>query len=98
MFCNSAHKESKMSLYLLNCPVGPLLNRLSAVRAPHPVEERSHRPLQSQVLDLEDFAFEAFVRLVEDLEVSAPLAGQSIHSPLTGDEGGKGHEACHDYR
>jgi hypothetical protein len=87
-----------MSLYLINRPVGPLSDRLSAVRAPHPVEERPRRPLQNQVLDLEDFAFEAFVRLVEDLEVPTPLAGQSIHGPLAGDEGGKGHEARHDCR
>jgi hypothetical protein len=87
-----------MSLYLINRPVGPLPDRLSAVRASNPVEECSRRPLQSRVLDLEDFAFEGFVRLVEDLEMLSPLAGQSIHSPLTGDEGGKGHEARHDCR
>jgi hypothetical protein len=68
------------------------------VRTPHPVEERPRRPLKHWVLDLEDFAFEAFIRLVEDLEMPAPLAGQSIHGPLTGDEGGEGHEARHDCR
>jgi hypothetical protein len=87
-----------MSLYLIHCPVGPLPDRLLTVRAPHPVEERPRRPLQNRVLDLEDFAFEAFVRLVEDLEMPAPLAGQSIHGPLAGDEGGKGHEARLDCR
>jgi hypothetical protein len=87
-----------MSLYLINRPVGPLPDRLSAVRAPHPIEKHPRRPLQHQVLDLEDFTFEAFVRLVEDLKVPAPLAGQSIHRPLAGDEGGKGHEAHHDCR
>jgi hypothetical protein len=66
------------------------------VRTPHPVEERPRRPLKHRVLDLEDFAFEAFVRLVEDLEMPAPLVAQSIHGPLAGDEGGKGHEARHD--
>jgi hypothetical protein len=66
------------------------------VRAPHPVEERPRRLLQHRVLDLEDFAFKVFVRLVEDLEMPAPLAGQSIHGPLAGDEGGKGHETRRD--
>jgi hypothetical protein len=28
----------------------------------------------------------------------APLAGQSIHGPLVGDEGGEGHETCHNSR
>jgi hypothetical protein len=28
----------------------------------------------------------------------APLAGQSIHGPLAGDEGGEGHETCHNGR
>jgi hypothetical protein len=87
-----------MSLYLIHCPVGPLPDCLTAVRTPHPVEESPHRPLKHRVLDLEDFTFEAFVRLVEDLEMPAPFAGQSIHGPLAGDEGGKGHEACHDCR
>jgi hypothetical protein len=68
------------------------------VRTPHPFEERARRPLKHRVLDLEDFAFEAFVRLVEDLEMPAPLVGQSIHGPLAGDEGGEGHEARHDCR
>jgi hypothetical protein len=36
---------TQMSLYLIHCLVGPLLSRLSAVRAPHPVEERPRRPL-----------------------------------------------------
>jgi hypothetical protein len=40
----------------------------------------------------------AFVRLVEDLEVPASLAGQGIHGPLAGDEGGEGHEARHNCR
>ena len=66
------------------------------MRAPHPVEERPCRMLQHEVLDLEDFTFKVFVRLVEDLEMPAPLAGQSIHGPLAGDEGGKGHETRHD--
>jgi hypothetical protein len=85
-----------MSPYLIHCLVGPLPDRLSAVRTPHPVEERPRRPLKHRVLDLEDFAFEAFVRLFEDLKMPAPLAGQNIHGPLAGDEGGKGHEAHHD--
>jgi hypothetical protein len=50
-----------MSLYLIHCLVGPLPDRLSAVRTPHPVEECPRRPLKHRVLDLEDFAFEAFV-------------------------------------
>jgi hypothetical protein len=87
-----------MSLYLIHCPIGSLPDHLSAVRTPHPVEECPHRPLKHRVLDLENFAFEAFVRLVDDLEMPAPLAGQSIHGPLAGNEGGKGHEARHDGR
>jgi hypothetical protein len=65
------------------------------VRAPHPIEKRPSRSLQHRVLDLEDSALEAFIRLVEDLEVLAPLAGQGIHGPLAGDEGDEGHEARH---
>jgi hypothetical protein len=85
-----------MSPYLIHCPVGHLSDRLSVVRTPHPVEERPCRPLKHRVPNLEDLAFEAFVRLVEDLEMPAPLAGQGIHGPLAGDEGGKGHQAHHD--
>ena len=87
-----------MHLYLIHRPVGPLPDSLSAVRAPHPIEKRPSRPLQHWVLDLEDPALEAFVRLVEDFEVLAPLTGQGIHGPLAGDEGGEGHEARHNGR
>jgi hypothetical protein len=90
------HITTQNSLYLIYCPVRPLPDRFSTVRAPHPVEERPRRLLQHRVLDLEDFAFKVFVRLVEDLEMPAPLVGQSIHGPLVGDEGGKGHETRHD--
>jgi hypothetical protein len=87
-----------MHPYLIHRPIRPLLDSLSAVRAPHPVEKRPSRPLQNRVLDLEDSALEAFVRLVEDLEVPASLEGQGIHGLLTGDEGGEGHEARHNCR
>jgi hypothetical protein len=87
-----------MNHYLINCPVEPLPDRLSVVRAPHPIEECPRRLLQHRVLDLEDFVFEVFVRLVEDLKMPAPLAGQSIYGPLAGDEGGKGHVARRDRR
>jgi hypothetical protein len=70
-----------MSLYLIHCLVGPLPDRLSAVRAPHPIEERPRRPLQNRVLDLEDFTFEAFVRLVEDLEYARTPRGTKHSRP-----------------
>jgi hypothetical protein len=84
-----------MHPYLIQRPVRPLPDSLSAVWAPHPIEKCPSRPLQNRVLDLEDFALEAFIRLVEDLKVPASLVGQGIRGPLTGDEGGKGHEARH---
>jgi hypothetical protein len=87
-----------MHLYLIQRPVRPLPDSLSAVRAPHPIEKCPNRPLQNRVLNLEDFTLEAFVRLVEDLEMPTSLAGQGIHGPLTGDEGGEGHEAHHNCR
>jgi hypothetical protein len=65
------------------------------VRTPHPIEECPRRLLQHRVFDLEDFTFKVFVRLVEDLVMPAALAGQSIHGPLAGDEGGEGHETRH---
>jgi hypothetical protein len=85
-----------MNPYLIHCPVRPLPDRFSVVRTPHPIEESPRRPLEHRVLDLEDFAFEALIGLVEDLKIPAPLAGQSIHDLLTGDEGGEGHETRHD--
>jgi hypothetical protein len=87
-----------MHLYLIHCPIRPFSDSLSAVRAPHPIKKSPSRPLHHRVLDLEDFALEAFVRLVKGLEVPAPLAGQGIHGPLAGDEGGEGHEARHNGR
>jgi hypothetical protein len=68
------------------------------VRTPHPIKECPRRLLHHRVFDLEDFTFKVFVRLVEDLVMPAPLAGQSIHGPLAGDEGGEGHETCHNGR
>jgi hypothetical protein len=87
-----------MHLYLIHRPVRPLPDSLSTVRAPHPIKKCPSRPLQHRVLDLEDFTLEAFVRLVEGLEVPTPLAGQGIHGPIAGDEGGEGHEARHNGR
>ena len=87
-----------MHLYLIHCPVRPIPDSLSTVRASHPIEKCPSRSLQHRVLDLEDFALEAFVRLVEGLEVPAPLAGQGIHGPLASDEGGEGHKARHNGR
>jgi hypothetical protein len=87
-----------MHLYLIHRPVGPLPDSLSAMRAPHSIKKRPSQLLQHRVLDQEDFALEAFVRLVEGLEVPAPLTGQGIHGPLAGDEGGEGHGARHNGR
>jgi hypothetical protein len=87
-----------MHLYLIHRPVRPLPVSLSAARAPHPIKKSPSRPLHHWVLDLEDFALEAFVRLVEGIKVPAPLAGQGIHGPLAGDEGGEGHEGRHNGR
>jgi hypothetical protein len=68
------------------------------MRTPHPIEERPRRLLKHRVFNLEDFSFKVLVRLVEDLEMPTPLAGQSIHGTLAGDEVGKRHEARHDGR
>jgi hypothetical protein len=54
-----------MSPHLINCPVRPLPDHLPAVRTPHPVEERPRRLLKHRVFNLEDFAFEVLVRMVE---------------------------------
>jgi hypothetical protein len=70
----------------------PFLSRAG----PTSCQRAPRRLLKHGVLDLEDLTFKVFVILVEDLEMPAPLVGQSIHGPHAGDEGGKRHETCHD--
>jgi hypothetical protein len=71
------HLITQMHLYLIHCLVRPIPNSLSTVRASHPIEKCPSRSLQHRVLDLEDFALEAFVRLVEGLEVPVPRTRHS---------------------
>jgi hypothetical protein len=68
------------------------------VGAPHPVKEGTRGVLHHRVFDLENLAPKIFIRSVEDLIVTAPLAGQRVHRPFAGDEGGKGHKSLHNGR
>jgi hypothetical protein len=68
------------------------------MRTPHTIEECPRGILYHRVFDLKNFALKDFIGPVEDLIVFAPLAGQRIHGPFAGDEGGKGHETLHDGR
>jgi hypothetical protein len=66
------------------------------MRTPHPVVDGSGGFLHYGVLNLKDISLEIFIGLVEDLEVPAPFAGERIHRPLAGDQGGIRHKPLHD--
>jgi hypothetical protein len=52
--------------------------------------------LHYRVLNLVDITLDILISLVEDLIVSAPFAGERVHRPLAGDQGGIRHEPLHD--
>jgi hypothetical protein len=74
--------------YLSPRRFGPLPHHLATVRTPHPVVDGSGGFLHYGVLNLVDISLKIFIGLVEDLEVPAPFAGEHVHRPLTGDQGG----------
>jgi hypothetical protein len=101
--CNNIFKQrthttplAKPTTYLCQRSVLPFSDDVAVVGTPHPIVKCPSGALQHVIFNLEYSTIEVLVRSVEDFEMPPSISGQSIRSPLTGNERRVGHETRHD--